>query len=284
MAAKVLAPAKINLVLRVLRRRPDGYHEIYSIFQKVTLFDRLEIEFRNDEKITLEVFGEELPEDESNLCVKAAKVYREKSLQRFGLNIRLEKKIPVGAGLGGGSSDAAAVLLFLERHFGTLGEKKLFEVGRSLGADVCFFLSPYSTALGRGIGDRLSPWPTYPAWYLILCPKLQISTAWAYQNLRLTTPQEPPNYEPGQPLWKQGLVNDFEPLIFEVYPELRKCKEVLLETGAKAALLSGSGASLFGVFEEESLARRAHEALLKAGKRVFLATNYIPEGGKIDVY
>jgi len=275
-AAKLLAPAKINLGLRVLSRRADGYHELYTIFQKVTLFDRLEVRWRKDTEITIEVLGERVPGDASNLCVKAALAYRQRSKLRFGLDLRLLKEIPVGAGLGGGSSDAASLLLFLERHFGALGEEGLFALGKSLGADVCFFLSPYSTALGRGIGEELFPWPTHPAWYVILSPPITISTAWAYQNLRLTTPSEPPNYEPGQPLWEQGLVNDFEPLILECYPALQERKEALLERGAKLALLSGSGASLFGVFEEEAAAREAFAAFRKEGERAFLVTNYIP--------
>ncbi len=281
MAVKILAPAKINLVLRIISKRPDNYHELYTIFQKVTLFDELEIQWRDDDRIILEVSGERVPSDENNLCVRAALAYQKRSGKKFGLQLGLHKRIPVGAGLGGGSSDAAAVLLFLERSFRALGKQILFELGKSLGADVCFFLSPYSTALGRGIGEELSPWPTHPAWYVILCPALFISTSWAYQNLRLTTPAEPPNYEPGQPLWEQGLVNDFEALIFEFYPALKELKEELLGHGARAALLSGSGASLFGVFEEKVAAQKALEFFRKKGQKAFLVTNYIPEeGGK----
>jgi len=278
-AVKIKAPAKINLALRVLFRREDGYHELYTIFQKITLFDHLMIELTDPPFLKLEVSGERVPAGEENLCLRAARKYQERTGLHFGMNLRLQKNIPVGAGLGGGSSDAAAVLLFLERRFRALGDKELFALGRELGADVPFFLFPYSTALGRGVGEKLSAWPTYPAWYVILSPPVQISTAWAYQNLRLTTPSEPPNYEPGQPLWKQGLVNDFESLIFELYPELKRRKEALIEKGARAALLSGSGASIFGVFEDEATAKEAFRAFCQEGERAFLATNYIPEGG-----
>ncbi len=285
MSPKVLAPAKLNLVLKVLYRREDGYHELFTIFQKITLFDTLEFKFRSDSLIRLEIEGQDLPQDEQNLCVKAALLFREKAHLDFGLEIFLTKKIPVGAGLGGGSSDAAAVLNFLNQCFKTFSSAELLKLGKLLGADVPFFLTPWSTALGRGIGERLTPWPTHPAWYLVVVPELKISTVWAYQNLRLTTPNEPPNYVPDQPLWDQGLVNDFESLIFGFYPELKRLKEYLIEAGAKAALLSGSGASIFGVFEEEKKAKKTYDKLKGENLRLFLVTNYIPSKGAIkNVY
>ena len=276
MAVKLLAPAKINLILRVLFRRPDGYHELFTIFQKITLFDELELELDNSPQIRLEVLGASLPTDERNLCVRAALLYREKTGLNFGLKIRLKKLIPPGTGLGGGSSDAATVLKFLNERFSLLTAEELFSLAKALGADVPFFLFPGSTALGQGIGERLSPWPTHPAYYVLVVPALSISTAWAYRNLRLTIPAEPPNYVPGQPLWHQGLVNDFEPLIFEFYPELKGLKLRLKELGAQEALLSGTGASLFGVFERREEAERAIEELKDRDLKVFLVTNYIP--------
>ncbi len=280
MATKVFAPAKLNLVLKILAKRPDGYHELFTIFQKVTLFDELILALSPEKKIALETTGE-VPTGEDNLCVRAAKLYQARTGKIFGLQIRLTKKIPMAAGLGGGSSDAAAVLKFLNQHFGALSQEELMALGRRLGADVPFFLSPYSTALGRGIGEILSPWPTFPAWYVVVCPEVRIATAWAYQNLRLTTPSELPNYVPDQPLWHQGLVNDFEPLIFAVYPEIGRWKRRLKELGAKEALLSGSGASVFGVFETLEEAEKVYLSLKDEGVRVFLVTNYIPaEGGE----
>ncbi len=278
MATKVLAPAKLNLVLKVLAKRPDGYHELFTIFQKVTLFDELILALTPEKEIILETQGE-VPTGEDNLCVRAAKLYQARTNKIFGLKIRLTKKIPMAAGLGGGSSDAAAVLKFLNQHFGALSQEELMALGRRLGADVPFFLSPYSTALGRGIGEILSPWPTFPAWYVVVCPEVQISTAWAYQNLRLTTPCELPNYEPDQPLWHQGLVNDFEPLIFAAYPEIGRWKRRLKELGAKEALLSGSGASVFGVFEALEEAKKAYLNLKDEGVKIFLVTNHIPAKG-----
>jgi len=267
------APAKINLALRVLFRREDGYHELYTIFQKITLFDELFL--FPSRKIELEILGEiEVPEGEDNLCYQAALLFFQESRKACGIKIRLLKRIPAGAGLGGGSSDAAAVLLGLNRLWPVFTLEELLLLGKRLGADVPFFISPHSAALARGIGEILSPWPSYPAWYLVLCPEIKISTAWAYANLRLTTRREPPNYEPDQPLWEQGLVNDFEPVIFDHYPVLKELKEELLRAGAQAALLSGSGAALFGVFSTREEAQRAGRIFRKKGLRAEIVTNY----------
>ncbi len=268
------APAKINLVLHVLFRREDGYHELYTIFQKVTFFD--EIHLRPAPRINLRVRGEiEVPEGEENLCWRAAKLFFAAQGRSHGVEIILDKRLPKGAGLGGGSSDAAAVLKGLNELYPSFSPEELLSLGQKLGADVPFFLSPYSTALARGIGEILSPWPTHPAWYLLLCPEIEISTAWAYHNLRLTTRREPPNYEPDQPLWEQGLVNDFEPVIFSRYPVLKELKEELLRAGAQAALLSGSGAALFGVFLTEEEARAAQKLFRKKGLRAVVVTNFL---------
>ncbi len=275
----VFAPCKINLVLKILFRRDDGYHELYTIFQKITFGDELTFNFVS-EGLSLEVNGESVPTDDTNLCVKAARLYAKEAGLSFGLHIQLKKNVPPGAGLGGGSSDAAAVLSFLNRHFKAFTQERLLILGKKLGADVAFFLVPYSTALARGIGEKLFPWKTHEAWYVILLPRVNISTKWAYENLRLTTCQPPPNYVPDQPLWEQGLVNDFEALVFKHFPGLKLLKERLLEEGAKAALLSGSGAAVFGVFEKRQMAEKALKNIERDDiKKKILARNYIP-GGK----
>ncbi len=274
---KFFAPAKINLVLRVLFRRPDGYHELFTIFQKITLFDRLKIEL-TETGLSLEVSGPVKVPLEGNLCLKAAEAFLATVGVKRGVKIELYKEIPVGAGLGGGSSDAAAVLKALnELCRYPLTESDLLKLARSIGADVPFFISSQSTALARGIGDLLQPWPTHEAWYLLVFPGFEISTTWAYQNLRLTTRRKPPNYEPAQPLWEQGLVNDFETVVFEAYPVLKTIKNFLLELGAVAALLSGSGATMFGVFEEQKKAQKAKEAIEKRGFKALVVTNFREE-------
>jgi len=274
---ELFAPAKINLVLCVLFRRPDGYHELFTVFQKITLFDRLRVEL-TEAGLNLELAGPVKVPKEGNLCLKAAETFLATTGLKKGAKIRLYKEIPVGAGLGGGSSNAAAVLKALnELCRYPLTESDLLKLARSIGADVPFFVSSYSTALARGIGDILEPWPTHPAWYVLVFPGFKISTAWAYQNLRLTTRHKPPNYEPAQPLWRQGLVNDFETVVFETYPVLKTVKDFLLELGAVAALLSGSGATVFGVFEEREEAQEAKEAIEKRGLKALVVTNFREE-------
>ncbi|OAG27828.1 4-(cytidine 5'-diphospho)-2-C-methyl-D-erythritol kinase [Thermodesulfatator autotrophicus] len=276
MASKfsLFAPAKINLVLKIIDRREDGYHELYTIFQKITFGDRLTLSFK-EKGLSLEVKGESVPSGPENLCLKAIQLFVQKTGLSFGLHIELQKNVPPGTGLGGGSSDAAVVLRWLNEKFKALSERELLVLAKKLGADVPFFVSSFSTALARGIGEKLSPWPTFPAWYVILIPEIKVSTKWAYENLRLTIPQLPPNYDASRPLWEQGLVNDFEKLVFKHYPELKKLKERLLDLGAEAALLSGSGGALFGVFKEEAQAVEAAGAFSDDTlKKVEVATNY----------
>ncbi len=278
---KLLAPAKLNLFLRVLRRRADGYHDLETLFQKISLCDEVHLEKASG--ITLEVEGE-APSGRENLCFLAAERYLSRAAIEAGVFIRLVKRIPSGTGLGGASSDAAAVLKGLARLYpGHLPESELFEMGRSLGADVPFFLSSYSTALGKGIGEKLTPWPTLPAWYLVVVPPFRISTAWAYQNLRLTKERSPLNYGPENFSWGKKLVNDFKRLVFEKYPELEELEGALREARALNAGLSGSGSALFGVFETEREARRAKEALIKRfpAYQFFVVTNYSPEEEKL---
>ena len=271
---EILAPAKLNLVLKVLGKRKDGYHELFTVFQKITWFDVVTLSPARE--ISLEIKGEVEVPLEGNLCLQAASLFFERSKISQGVKITLYKVLPVGAGLGGGSSDAAAVLKGLNQLYPTFEEDELLELGRHIGADVPFLLSAFSTALARGIGEKLSPWPIHPAWYLVLCPPIKVSTREAYRLLRLTTWQEPPNYEPGQPLWSQGLVNDFEAVVFAQYPALKEIKARLLKLGAQAALLTGSGAALFGVFEDEAQAQEVAALFEEEGIRAKVATNYHP--------
>ncbi len=274
-----MAPAKINLVLSILHRRADGYHELYTVFQKISLCDRVQISLLRKpgvDKDVLEIYGDiVVPKNGGNLCLRALKRFSKEVGPLPPVKIKLYKKIPTGAGLGGGSSDAAAVLLGLNFLLNNpLSERALLRLGRDLGADVPFFIFSHPTALGRGIGDELAPWPCFKAWYVLVFPGFSISTAWAYQNLRLTSSQKPPNYEPAQPLWHQGLINDFEPVVFKKYPVLKDIKERLRQLGAVASLLSGSGATVFGIFLS---AMKAHEARKEMGKQGFKAvvtTNY----------
>jgi 4-diphosphocytidyl-2-C-methyl-D-erythritol kinase len=246
----LLSPAKINLTLQILKKRKDNYHEIYTIFQKIDLFDEIEIK-KGTGSFSLEFFCETSVPLEKNLVYKAYKLFKETFNIKENVKIKVKKVIPVGAGLGGGSSNAASVLKGLSYLYG-INHENLYSLAKSLGADVPFLLSHYPSAIGEGIGDRLTPFPNFSAWYIIISPDFQISTKWAYENLGLTKSKNPIYYTSNIPPWyqPQGLINDFENLIFEKYKVLQKYKEVLKKYGAYTVSLSGTGPSIFGVFDE----------------------------------
>jgi len=246
----LLSPAKINLTLQVLRKREDNYHEIYTIFQKVDLFD--EVEIKKAQNFSLEFFCEVPIPLEKNLVYKAFKLFKETFNIRENVIIKVKKTIPVSAGLGGGSSNAASVLRGLAYLYG-INIENLYPLAKILGADVSFLLSPYPSAIGKGIGDELSPFPNFSAWYIIISPNFQISTKWAYENLGLTESKNPVFYTSDIPPWyqNQGLINDFETLVFKKYKMLENYKEILKKFGALTVSLSGTGPSIFGVFDGE---------------------------------
>ncbi len=253
-------PAKINLSLRVLGRRPDGYHELDTVFQTIDLWDTLEI--RSADRLTLECDDPRLPVDGSNLVLKAAeRLSKSAPGSGAGAALRLSKGIPVGAGLGGGSSAAAAALMICSRLWDmALADDELAGIARDLGADVPFFLLG-GTARGRGRGDDLTPLEPVPPRELLLgFPPFGIASAEVYRRLsaRLTPPWNgvslPP---PSGHKWPEGkdfalAGNDLEAIVFEGWPELKRFRDALLATGARGALLSGSGSTVFGVFDHRS--------------------------------
>jgi 4-diphosphocytidyl-2-C-methyl-D-erythritol kinase len=268
--------AKINWTLRVLGKRPDGYHEVVTLMQSVSLCDELIFEAREDNEISLTCDDPQLPVDATNLIVKAARSLPKQG----GVDITLLKKIPAKGGLGGGSSNAAITLLALN-HLWRLGleASDLRRIGSGLGADVPFFLSG-GTAVAKGIGTELVGFSDFPKQHLIIVtPNASVSTATAYACLNagsLTTPEsvsilsssftEPFSNDASQ--WP--LHNDFEGVIFEIEPEIRRAKMALLDAGARAALLAGSGSSVFGIFSGEAVRDQAlAHVRCEAGWRVF---------------
>ncbi len=247
----LFSPAKVNLTLQVLKKRPDGYHEIYTIFQKVSLYDEMKIELKPF-GFELEFFSQENIPLEENLIFKAYKRAKEMLKFKDGFKVKLKKVIPCGAGLGGGSSNAATFLKGLAKLL-KIPTKKLFPIAKNLGADVPFFLMKEGSCIGRGIGDILSPYPSFPAWYVVVYPGFKISTAWAYQNLNLKEEKKPVTYSQNIPPWEQpqGLINHFKPLVFEHYPVLKEIEKWLKEQGAIATGLSGTGSCLFGIFSKK---------------------------------
>lgn len=267
-----LSPAKINLTLQVLKKRPDGYHEIYTLFQKITLFDEMEI--KKATSFSLDFYAEVAIPTEQNILYKTWKRFQQTFQISEEIKIKVKKRIPMGAGLGGGSSNAGTLLKALCVLYGIEKERAL-PIATSLGADVSFFLSDYITAEGSGIGEILKPFPTYEAYYLLLYPYLQINTAWAYHQLNLTKEKTPNKYGASQPPWKYpcGLINDFKRLIFEKYPQYKKYEKVLYEEGAIAVSLSGTGSTIFGVFEEAPLISTSRLKKFLNNVKIYVAKN-----------
>lgn len=270
--------AKINLALSVLGRRTDGYHEIQTIFQTIDLWD--EFEFRAAPQ--LELNCEKLPDvrAEDNLVWKAASLLASTLPGKPGAAITLRKKIPAGAGLGGGSSNAAVTLLALRRFWNAgISDADLSRLAAQLGSDVPFFLNG-GTALGSGRGENIRPLPDMPPKHLVVIfPAVHVSTAEAYRslNLGLTSATEDHRIQRfcGQlqdhscPL--TGIFNDFEASILTAYPPIQEAKEFLMKRGATAALLSGSGSSIFGFFLDEESASAAARGTYREAWRLFPA-------------
>jgi len=265
----VLSPAKINLFLEVIARRPDGFHEIESVMQLVELCDRVHLA-RAPRGIQVSVTGAELPSGHGNLAYQAAARLMERAGIRDGVQIRLEKRIPVAGGLGGGSSNAAAVLAGINRLY-DLGytPAALQEIGATLGSDVPFFFSE-GLALASGRGERvadLEPWP--PFWLVVANPGESVSTAWAYQEVSSKLTEWQPRGTirslvvhhrlPWPPLWA---FNRLEAVVLPHRATIRHLKSLLEEGGGSPVLMSGSGASIFAVVPDEHSARilaaRAH--------------------------
>ena len=267
--ARLRALAKLNLELKVLPQRPDGYHELRTIFQTISLADRQDIEYLPGRKTKIAVECDVAIPD--NLAERAAAMVMEETGARGLVQISLLKRIPMGGGLGGGSSDAAAVLLALPVLAGrVIPLPRLIDIAGQLGSDVPFFLLG-GTAVGLGRGAEIYPLPDYPAHHaLVLVPQLHVSTAEAYRALdpKLTSLRASPiinsfqsrAWNPAGMLSAPGLSfceNDFEGVVFERHPELKSLKSKLQRTGAKFAMLTGSGAALFGIYESRQEAWRA---------------------------
>jgi 4-diphosphocytidyl-2-C-methyl-D-erythritol kinase len=266
----VRAYAKINLGLQILRRREDGYHDIETVFHRIGLYDLLVFE-RMDAGIRLTTNHPEAPEDERNLCHRAATAIFDRCGYAGGVHITLEKRIPIGAGLGGGSADAAAVLRHLPEYLGLrLPEQDRFAIASSLGSDIPYFLHGGS-AHARGRGELLTYFELpLPYWILVVVPAIHVSTAWAYGahafNPSLPMPPlrelveehvDTPNE------WVNRLRNDFEPVVFRAHESIMRIKEILYRTGADFALMSGSGSSVFGLFRDEAFARESADFFAK---------------------
>lgn len=261
------APAKINLLLRVLRKRPDGYHDLASVMQQISIYDELEYTMQQ-EGITLHCPGTDLPTNEQNLIYRAAQTLFNHTGYRNGVEIVLNKSIPSAAGLGGGSSDAATTLMTLNNLCSLgLSKTELIKLGAKLGADVPFFIFGRS-AFATGIGDKLQTLPDLPQINMVLInPTFPLSTKTVYENLNLALTKKKNNYSIPR-FYALGdvvreLHNDLEAVSLKMHPELNDLKQMLRKEGALGALMSGSGPTLFGIFADEKSAKEAREAILK---------------------
>jgi 4-diphosphocytidyl-2-C-methyl-D-erythritol kinase len=262
------APAKVNYRLDVLGKRADGYHELRMIMQRVDLCDDIEIALSERPGIRVACGRAGVPDGPGNIAWRAADALLQLFGREIGIDIFITKKIPVAAGLGGGSSDAATVLMGVNELLELgLSDERLMEIGVKLGADVPFFIFK-KPALAEGIGDQLSALDKVPElWIVLVNPGIHVSTAWVYQNLQLTTKEDAAivsrSYSDLDEVCAV-LSNDLEPVTFGRFPAVRELKEQMITSGARASLMSGSGSTVFGLFADESSARRAADEIAKS--------------------
>lgn len=261
------SPAKINLFLEITGKRPDGYHNLSTLLCCIGLHDSISLSF-GKKQTTVTCSHANVPEDKTNLAHRAASLFFEHVNISEGVDIVIDKKIPVGAGLGGGSSNAAAVLKGLNSFYGSpLSDNTLIMLGKSIGADVPFFISG-KPAHATGIGDILTPCPLLTAYpILLIYPSVPVSTVEVYKkmNLRLTKNKKINTKIDFKLNWGRDasklLHNDLETVAFEICPEIQQAKAVLLQNGAMGALMSGSGSAVFGIFENLENAKKALNAI-----------------------
>ena len=285
----VNAYAKINLGLDVIRRRPDGYHDVCMIMQSLDLHDTITISTVPTGCIKIRTNLSYLPNDQGNLVYKAAALFFEATQMKDGLDITLEKNIPVAAGLAGGSSDAAATLKGLNELYQThLSLAELKKLGVKIGADVPYCLQ-LGTALSEGIGELLTPLPPIPECTILLVkPDISVSTKYVYDNLHLSDSTVHPDIAEIQRALKQNdlftlaksMDNLLQTVTIKDYPIITDIKRKMLELGALTSLMSGSGPTVFGIYKNTELAKKAFHYFKRHknfGKQIFLTKPYWPE-------
>jgi 4-diphosphocytidyl-2-C-methyl-D-erythritol kinase len=279
---KIFSPAKINLFLHITGKRSDGYHDLVTLMCCIGLYDTVALKIKTPKTI-ISCSNPKVPQDETNLAYRAADRFYENlsghpNKKPEHLEIHIDKRIPVSAGLGGGSSNAAAVLIGLNQYYGhPFTRAELLAMGRSIGADVPFFIF-HHPAIASGIGERLEPYPGLQSYHILLVhPGFEVSTAAVYNNLDLGLTNCKKKLKQFL-LKKQAfnasdhLCNDLETVTVKTYPEIALVKECLMQQGASGALMSGSGPAVFGLFCDVVQAQKAREALARHHHwRLFLA-------------
>lgn len=279
------ALAKINLGLDVVRRREDGYHEVRMIMQNIYLYDRLDIKRTQEPGIQIQTNLSFLPVNENNLIYKAAKLLMDEFSITDGVSVKLDKRIPVAAGMAGGSTDAAAMLIGVNRLFSLgLTKRQLMERGVQIGADVPYCIMR-GTALAEGIGEELSPLPPMVKCpVLIAKPSISVSTKFVYQNLKLDDTTIHPDIDRLIDDIKAKNLHDIaahmgnvlETVTIPNYPVIDEIKKHMLSNGAVGAMMSGSGPTVFGLFDDEDTAKKAYKAMRSShlARQVYLTSVY----------
>ena len=267
--------SKVNIGLKVLSQRDDGYHNIYTIFQELNFGDSIDIEKR-DHGFKIIANVDWVPTNKSNICYKAYTEIKKEFSEVKGIHIKIDKKIPIGSGLGGGSANAAALLKGIKKIYKLeVTESKLEEIGGEVGADVPFFIRG-KTQLGEGIGDKLTQLPkAIIGTYLLVIPKISIRTEWAYSVIKNRLNNQNKNAKFSSFINEdysslQIFENDFEQIVIPAYPEIGAIKSKLLNLGARFASLSGSGSTVYGVYDDEASAKEA-ELLFHTSHQTILA-------------
>lgn len=282
---RLRAMAKINLGLDVIRKRDDGYHEVRMIMQTIKMYDVLDIRKKKTQGVSLSTNLPYVPSDERNLVYKAAKLLMDEFDIKEGISMRLFKFVPVAAGMAGGSSDAAAAFVGVNRLFRLgLSQEELMERAVQIGADVPYCIMR-GTALAEGIGEKLTPLPAMPEGYVLIGkPGINVSTKTAYENLNLAAIEQHPDIDGmirdirNKDLYSmtEKMVNVFEPGLMKKYPVIQEIRDFMEEKGALKAMMSGSGPTVFGIFDSKEKMNAAASALKKTGlaKTVFAAGIY----------
>lgn len=288
---RLQAFAKINLGLDVLGKREDGYHEVRMIMQTIRMYDQLDMRKSVEPGIHLTTNKKYIPVDENNLVWRAAKLMMDTCGIMEGVSIHLHKVIPVAAGMAGGSSDAAAALVGMNRMFHCgLSKEKLMELGVQIGADVPYCVLR-GTALAEGIGEKLTVLPPMPdCWILIGKPGISVSTKYVYTTLDLNTDTVHPDIDGMKKALEDGnlygiterMGNVLQDVTIPAYPEVERIKEQMKALGAVNAMMSGSGPTVFGIFDNEEKAQKACQKLRESGscQQVFLTVPFNNYGGK----
>jgi 4-diphosphocytidyl-2-C-methyl-D-erythritol kinase len=278
---KLKSPAKLNLYLRVINKRPDGYHDIETIFERIDIFDEIKLKRRKDSKIRVVCNHPDVPEDSRNLAFKAVKVLQKDFRGTGGIDIIIKKRIPVAAGLGGGSSNAASVLLGLNRLWQLkLGKNQLLDYASRIGSDVPFFVIDKSFALGKGRGEKIIPLDKIGKfWHIVVIPPLKLYSKDIYSglSLRLTKSRDNVNIityalrNSDLSLLSKYIFNTLEYRVLRDYPVISKIKERLESLGVNTLLLSGSGPAVFGLIDSRKEGESLRSKLKKCkGWQVFV--------------